>query len=105
MGIVFYVPMRRSAICQRALGPDWPVERILDGRVTIVRDHIGLERRKMANRTAARRVQAPDQDADRAAVGGYRSHVVLGFARFPPDQHAQGRWLADTCDYANRSAD
>jgi hypothetical protein len=27
---------------------DWPVERILDGRVTIVRDHIGLERRILA---------------------------------------------------------
>ena len=30
-----------------------------------------------------------------AAIGGYRCHVVLGVARLRPDQHAQGRWLAD----------
>src|SRR6516162_3741418 len=44
-------------------------------------------------RAAARGVQATDQDADRAAISRYRSHVVLGLARFWPDQHAQGRWL------------
>ena len=46
-----------------------------------------------------------DQDADRAAVGGHRRHVVLGAARLRPDQHAQGRWLADARHKAHRSAD
>ena len=39
--------------------------------------------------TIARGVQAKDQDADRAAVGRYGRDVVLGAARFRPDQHAQ----------------
>ena len=41
------------------------------------------------DRTATRGVQAQDQDADRAAVGGHGRHVVLGAACFRPDQHAQ----------------
>ena len=47
------------------------------------------------NRAAARRVQATHQDADRAALGRNRRHAVLGAARLRPDQHAQGRRLAD----------
>ena len=31
--------------------------------------------------------------------------LVLGVACFRPDQHAQGRWLADACDQAHRSVD
>jgi transposase-like protein len=57
------------------------------------------------NRTAARRVQAADQDSDRAAVCRNRSHVVLGIARIGTDQHAQGRWLADARYQTHRSAD
>ena len=52
----------------------------------------------------ARRVQAADQNADRAAIGRYRGDVVLGAARFRSDQHAQDRWLADACNKAPRSA-
>ena len=47
------------------------------------------------DRTTARRVQAADQDADRAALGRDRGDVVLGAARLRPDHHAQGRRLAD----------
>ena len=57
------------------------------------------------DRTTARRVQAPDQDADRATVRGHRRHAVLGAARLRPDQHAQGRWLADARHQTHRSAD
>ena len=56
------------------------------------------------DRAAARGVQATDQDADRAAVGRHRRHAVLGAARLRPDQHAQGRWLADARHKAHRSA-
>ena len=55
----------------------------------------GEARNNQRYRTSTRRVQAEDQNADRAAIGGYRCHVVLGVARLRPDQHAQGRWLAD----------
>jgi hypothetical protein len=47
------------------------------------------------DRTSTRRVQAADQNADRAAIGRYRGNVVLGAARLGSDQHAQGRSLAD----------
>ena len=57
------------------------------------------------DRAAARGVQAQDQDADRAAIGGHCRHAVLGAARVRPDQHAQGRWLADARHQAHRSAD
>ena len=57
------------------------------------------------DRAAARRVQAKDQNADRAAVGRHRRHAVLGVARLRPDQHAKGRWLADARHKAHRSAD
>jgi len=53
------------------------------------------------DRTSARRVQAADQNADRAAIGRYGGDVVLGAARFRSDQHAQGRWLADACNKAD----
>jgi hypothetical protein len=56
------------------------------------------------NRTATRGVQAQDQDADRAAVGRYSGHVVLGAACFRPDQHAQGRRSAKSGHKAHRSA-
>jgi putative transposase len=46
------------------------------------------------NRAVARRVQAKDQNANRAAVSRHRSHAVLGAARLRTDQVAQGRWLA-----------
>jgi putative transposase len=39
--------------------------------------------------------QAAHQDADRAALGRDRGDAVLGLARLRPDQHAQGRWMAD----------
>jgi hypothetical protein len=42
------------------------------------------------DRTSARRVQAADQDADRAAIGRYAGDVVLGAARVRSDQYAQG---------------
>ena len=42
------------------------------------------------NRAAARRVQAKDQNPDRAAVGRHRRYAVLGVARIRSDQHAQG---------------
>ena len=57
------------------------------------------------NRAAARRVQAKDQDANRAAVSRHRSHAVLGAARLWTDQHAQGRWMADARRKAQQSAD
>ena len=41
------------------------------------------------DRTATRGVQAQDQNADCAAVGGHGRHVVLGVACIRPDQHAQ----------------
>jgi hypothetical protein len=41
-------------------------------------------------RAAARGVQAPHQDADRAALGRDRRDAVLGPARLGPDHHAQG---------------
>ena len=56
------------------------------------------------DRTSTRRVQAADQNADRAAIGRYGGDVVLGAARLRSDQHAQGRWLADPGDKAYRSA-
>ena len=45
------------------------------------------------HRATARGVQATNQCADRVAISEHHGHVVLGFARFRPDQHAQGRWL------------
>ena len=56
------------------------------------------------DRAPARGVQAQDQNADRPAIGRHCRHVVLGAARVRPDQHAQGRWLADARHQANRSA-
>ena len=53
------------------------------------------------HRAAARGVQATDQDAHCAAIGGHCGDVVLGLARF---QHAQGRWLANARHQAHRSA-
>jgi putative transposase len=41
------------------------------------------------HRAIARGIQAPDQDADRVAVGRDRRHAVLGIAGFRSDQHAQ----------------
>jgi putative transposase len=55
------------------------------------------------HRAAARGVQATDQDADCVAVSRHRGHVVLGLARFRPDQHAQGRWLENPRHKAHRS--
>jgi putative transposase len=46
-------------------------------------------------RAIARGVQATDQDADGATVVRYCGHAVLVIARLWPDQHAQGRWLAN----------
>ena len=40
-----------------------------------------------------------------SADGGHRSHAVVGFARLRPDQHAQGRWLANARRQTYRSAD
>ena len=54
-------------------------------------------------RASARRVQAADQNPDRAAIGRYGGDVVLGAARFRSDQYAQGRWLADACNKEHRS--
>ena len=47
------------------------------------------------DRAIARRVQAPDQDPDRAALRRNRGHAVLGAARFRADHHAQGRRMAE----------
>ena len=47
------------------------------------------------DRAAARGVQAPDQDPDRAALRRDRAHAVLGVAGVRPDHDAQGRRLAD----------
>ena len=47
------------------------------------------------HRATARGVQATDQDADRSAIGRHCRHAVLGVARLRPDQHAQGRRLAN----------
>jgi transposase-like protein len=56
------------------------------------------------DRTAARGVQATDQDADRAALRRNRRHAALGAARFRSDQHAQGRRLAHPRHANHRSA-
>jgi hypothetical protein len=40
-------------------------------------------------------VRSAGQDADCTAISGYGSDAVVGFARFWPDQHAKGRWLAN----------
>src|SRR5215216_4054842 len=56
------------------------------------------------DRTAARGVQAEDQDADRAAICRDCCDAVLGFARLRADQHAQRRWLANARYQAHRSA-
>jgi transposase-like protein len=42
------------------------------------------------DRATARGVQAPNQNADGAAIGGNRGDAVLGLARFRSDQHAKG---------------
>ena len=55
------------------------------------------------DRTSARRVQAADQNANRAAIGRYGGDVALGATRLRSDQHAQGRWLADACNKTYRS--
>src|SRR3954470_842409 len=47
------------------------------------------------HRAPARGAQAPDQDADRAAIGRDGGHAVLGAAGIRPDHDAQGRRLAD----------
>src|SRR5579864_1473506 len=57
------------------------------------------------DRTSTRGVQAQDQDADRAAICRHRRYAVLVATRFRPDQHAQGRWLADARREARRAAD
>jgi putative transposase len=46
--------------------------------------------------------QTPDQDPDRAALGGDRGDAVLGPARFRADHHMQGRWLAEPRSEASR---
>ena len=56
------------------------------------------------HRAAARRVQAKDQNSNRATVGRHCRHAVLGVARFRSDQHAKGRWLADARCEPYRSA-
>src|SRR4028119_1530153 len=48
------------------------------------------------HRTAARGVQAADQNPDGSALGRDRRDAVLGSARVRSDQHEEGRWLADT---------
>src|SRR3954471_5082191 len=55
--------------------------------------------------TAARGVQATDQDADGAAISRDRGHALLGAARLGSDHDAQGRWLADDRPKRNRSDD
>ena len=55
------------------------------------------------DRAIARRVQAPDQDPDRAALRRNRRHAVLGPARLRTDHHAQGRRMADPRGEASRS--
>ncbi len=57
------------------------------------------------DREIARGVQATDQDADRSDIGRHCRHAVLGVARLRPDQHAQGRWLANARHQADRSDD
>ena len=47
------------------------------------------------HRAAARGVQAPDQDPDRAAISRDGGHAVLSTAGIRPDRDAQGRRLAD----------
>ena len=80
---------RRQAVHLHAL-PEKPVE---------IDPHIECDR------TFARRVQAADQDPDRAAVGGNRGDVVLGVAGFWSDHDAQSRWLAKPRRKAFRSDD
>ena len=55
-------------------------------------------------RTTTRGVQAQDQNADCAAVGGHGRHVVLGVACLRSDQHAQSRWLENPRHKPHRSA-
>jgi len=69
-----------------------------------------VSRKASGNRSAhrmqsnvARRVQAADQDPDRAALGGNRGDVVLGFAGFWSDHDAQGGRLAEPKRKAIRS--
>ena len=47
--------------------------------------------------------QATDQDADRSAIGRHCRHAVLAVAGLRPDQHAQGRRLANARYPAHRS--
>ena len=63
---------------------------------------VALGPHQQCRRTAARGVQAPHQDPDRAAVAGDRRHAVLGAARLRTDHHAQGRRLADPGHQADR---
>jgi putative transposase len=106
----------------RSLTDEPMVRLILDGTVVRVRLEPRRSRRSVVHvctfaadpmaqraddecdRTAARGVQAPDQNADRAAISGDCRHVVLGSACLRPDQHAQGRRLADACHDDYRSA-
>jgi transposase-like protein len=55
------------------------------------------------DRAIARRVQAADQDPDRAAFRGNCRDAVLGPAGFWPDHDAQGGWLAKPRREAFRS--
>ena len=47
------------------------------------------------HRTTERGIPPKDQDPDRASSGRNRADAALGSARLRPDQHAQGRRLAD----------
>src|SRR6202022_3334678 len=55
------------------------------------------------DRAIARRVQAPDQDSDCAALRRNRRPAVLGAARLRTDHHAQGRRMADPRRETRRS--
>ena len=56
---------------------------------------MALDPHHECDRTPARGVQAPHQDADRAALRRNRRHAVLGADGLRSDHHAQGRRMAE----------
>jgi transposase-like protein len=59
-----------------------------------IRKSMEIDPNDERHRASARGIQAPDQDANRAAERRNRRHVVLGLAGVRADRDAKGQWLA-----------